>query len=39
MKAVLLLVFAYGGFETALAPIGKAKIPRHDAPFALFAAW
>jgi basic amino acid/polyamine antiporter, APA family len=38
MKAVLLLVFAYGGFETALAPMGEAKNPRHDAPFALFAA-
>jgi basic amino acid/polyamine antiporter, APA family len=38
MKAVLLLVFAYGGFETALAPMGEAKNPRRDAPFALFAA-
>ena len=38
MNAVLLLVFAYGGFETALAPMGEAKNPRRDAPFALFAA-
>jgi basic amino acid/polyamine antiporter, APA family len=38
LKAVLLLVFAYGGFETALAPMGEAKDPRHDAPFALFTA-
>jgi basic amino acid/polyamine antiporter, APA family len=38
LKAVLLLVFAYGGFETALAPMGEAKDPRRDAPFALFAA-
>ncbi len=38
MKAVLLLVFAYGGFETALAPMGEAKDPRGDAPFALFTA-
>lgn len=38
LKAVLLLVFAYGGFETALAPMGEAKDARHDAPFALFAA-
>jgi basic amino acid/polyamine antiporter, APA family len=38
LKAVLLLVFAYGGFETALAPMGEAKNPRRDAPFALFAA-
>ena len=38
MKAVLLLVFAYGGFETALAPMSEAKNPRRDAPFALFVA-
>ena len=37
LQAVLLLVFAYGGFETALAPMGEAKDPRRDAPFALFA--
>jgi amino acid transporter len=38
LKALLLLVFAYGGFETALAPMSEAKNPRRDAPFALFAA-
>lgn len=38
LKAVLLLVFAYGGFETALAPMSEAKDPRRDAPFALFTA-
>ena len=38
LKALLLLVFAYGGFETALAPMGEAKDPRRDAPFALFTA-
>jgi len=38
LKAMLLLVFAYGGFETALAPMSEAKDPRRDAPFALFAA-
>jgi basic amino acid/polyamine antiporter, APA family len=38
MKAVLLLVFAYGGFETALAPMSEAKDPRRDAPFGLFMA-
>lgn len=38
MKAILLLVFAYGGFETALAPMSEAKDARRDAPFALFAA-
>jgi APA family basic amino acid/polyamine antiporter len=38
LNAVLLLVFAYGGFETALAPMSEAKDPRRDAPFALFTA-
>jgi basic amino acid/polyamine antiporter, APA family len=38
MKALLLLVFAYGGFETALAPMSEARNPRRDAPFALFMA-
>jgi len=38
LKAMLLLVFAYGGFETALAPMSEAKNPRRDAPFALFIA-
>ena len=35
-QAVLLLVFAYGGFESALTPMGEAKDPQRDAPFALF---
>jgi basic amino acid/polyamine antiporter, APA family len=35
---VLLLMFAYGGFETALMPGGEAKDPRRDYPFALFVA-
>ena len=38
LKAMLLQVFAYGGFETALAPMSEAKNPRRDAPFALFTA-
>ena len=38
LKAMLLLVFAYGGFETALTPMSEAKDPRRDAVFALFAA-
>jgi len=38
LGALLLLVFAYGGFETALAPMSEAKDPRRDAPFALFTA-
>lgn len=38
LKAVLLMVFAYGGFETALAPMSECRNPRRDAPFALFTA-
>ncbi len=38
LSAALLLVFAYGGFETALVPMSEAQAPRRDAPFALFTA-
>jgi basic amino acid/polyamine antiporter, APA family len=38
LHPVLLLMFAYGGFETALMPGGEAKNPRRDYPFALFTA-
>jgi basic amino acid/polyamine antiporter, APA family len=38
LKATLILFFAYGGYEAALAPVGEAKDPRRDAPFALFVA-
>jgi len=38
IDAVLALMFAFGGFETALIPLGEAKNPRRDAPFALFTA-
>jgi len=38
MKALVLLIFAYGGFESAMAPMSEAKNPRRDAAFALFAA-
>jgi basic amino acid/polyamine antiporter, APA family len=38
MRAMLLLVFAYGGFEGALVPAGEAKDPRRDTVFALFTA-
>lgn len=38
MKAMVLLVFAYGGFESALAPMSEAKNPGKDAAFALFVA-
>jgi len=38
MKAMVLLIFAYGGFESAMAPMGEAKNPGRDAGFALFVA-
>ncbi len=38
LQAVLVLIFAYGGFEAALMPMGEAREPRRDAPFALFMA-
>lgn len=38
LDAVLLLLFAFGGYEAALNPMGEAKHPRRDASFALFAA-
>ena len=34
-QAVLLLIFAYGGFEAALIPASEAKDPRRDSAFAL----
>lgn len=36
--ALVLLIFAYGGFEAALVSAGEAKDPRRDMPFALFSA-
>ena len=38
LPPILLLMFAYGGFETALMPGGEAENPRRDYPFALFVA-
>ncbi|HXY98068.1 MAG TPA: APC family permease [Steroidobacteraceae bacterium] len=38
LGAMLLLFFAYGGYETALNPMGEAKDPRRDVAFALFVA-
>jgi amino acid transporter len=35
LYALLLLMFAYGGFETAVIPLAEAKDPGRDAPFAL----
>ena len=36
-KAVLLLLFAYAGFENTAAPAGEFKNPKRDVPFALIA--
>jgi amino acid transporter len=36
-RAIVLLIFAYGGFEAALISAGEAKDPRRDLPFGLFA--
>jgi APA family basic amino acid/polyamine antiporter len=38
LKAVLILFFGIGGFESALAPMSEAKDPRRDAPIALVVA-
>lgn len=35
-RAIVLLNFAYGGFEAALISAGEAKDPRRDIPFGLF---
>ena len=37
-KALVLLVFAYGGFETAVTPMAEARNPRRDVSFALLLA-
>jgi APA family basic amino acid/polyamine antiporter len=36
--AMLLLFFAYGGYEAAMNPMGEAQNPKRDAPFSLFVA-
>jgi amino acid transporter len=37
-RAIVLLIFAYGGFEAALISAGETKNPRRDTVFGLFAA-
>ncbi|MGH9494555.1 MAG: APC family permease [Candidatus Sulfotelmatobacter sp.] len=37
-RAIVLLIFAYGGFEAALISAGEAKNPKRDMPFGLFTA-
>lgn len=38
LKAILVMIFAYGGFESALTPMSEARDPRRDVPFSLFTA-
>jgi APA family basic amino acid/polyamine antiporter len=38
LQAIVLLIFAYGGFEAALISTGEGRDPRRDIPFGLFAA-
>ena len=38
LRAVLIVTYAYAGFEGAVVPMAEAKEPRRDAPFALFGA-
>jgi basic amino acid/polyamine antiporter, APA family len=38
LKSILLLVFAYGGFESAVIPMSEARNPRGDVAFALLMA-
>jgi len=35
LQAILILVFAYGGFESSMMPLSEARDPKRDAPFAL----
>jgi basic amino acid/polyamine antiporter, APA family len=37
LNALLLLMFAYGGFESSVIPLAESKNPGRDAPFALIA--
>lgn len=37
-EAMLVIMFAYGGFEGAVVPMAEAKNPRRDLPIALFTA-
>lgn len=38
LRAVLLIAFAYGGYDGAMMAMGEARSPRRDAPFALITA-
>lgn len=36
LQAVMVLIYAFAGFESAVLPLGEARDPGRDAPFALF---
>ena len=38
LRAVLLVAFAYGGYDGTLLAMGEARQPRRDAPFAMISA-
>jgi basic amino acid/polyamine antiporter, APA family len=38
LQAIVLLIFAYGGFEAAVISAGETRDPRRDVPFGLFTA-
>jgi APA family basic amino acid/polyamine antiporter len=38
LQSIMLLMFAFGGFEAGLMPAGESKDPQRDSAFALFAA-
>jgi len=35
LRAILLMGYAYGGYDTAVMPLGESKNPQRDVPFAL----
>jgi len=35
LRAILLMGYAYGGYDTAVMPLGESKNPHRDVPFAL----
>jgi APA family basic amino acid/polyamine antiporter len=39
LSAILMLMFLFGGFESALISTGETSLPARDNPFALLTAW
>src|SRR5205085_10375552 len=35
LRAVLFMGYAFGGYDTAMMPLGESKDPQRDVPFAL----